>query len=252
MGSTEMMKYRADIDGLRALAVVPVVLYHIGVPGFAGGFVGVDIFFVISGYLICGMIDADLRNGTFSLGISTSAGSCASCRRCSSCFWARPSWPTVFFLPVELEDYSKSLASAIASVSNIYFAGTAGYFDAPAETKPLLHTWSLGVEEQFYLITPLSHAVAPGASLEGTPNSCLRSLPLLSLAAAFAVSHRNQTFVFYLTPFRAWELAFGALLSIGFIPAPERPRSGRTSVAHRVIASARRHSSSDRHRLHCW
>ena len=62
------MKYRADIDGLRALAVVPVILYHVGVPGFAGGFVGVDIFFVISGYLICGMIDGDIRNGSFSLG----------------------------------------------------------------------------------------------------------------------------------------------------------------------------------------
>ena len=62
------MKYRADIDGLRAFAVVPVVLYHFGVPGFSGGFVGVDIFFVISGYLICGMIDADIRDGSFSLG----------------------------------------------------------------------------------------------------------------------------------------------------------------------------------------
>ena len=152
MRSTEMMKYRADIDGLRALAVVPVVLYHIGVPGFAGGFVGVDIFFVISGYLICGMIDTDLRNGTFSLGDFYKRRVLRILPALFVMFLATTVLAYVFFLPVELEDYSKSLASAIASVSNIYFAETAGYFDAPAETKPLLHTWSLGVEEQFYLI----------------------------------------------------------------------------------------------------
>ena len=89
MRSTEMMKYRADIDGLRALAVVPVVLYHIGVPGFAGGFVGVDIFFVISGYLIFGMIDTDLRNGTFSLRRFYKRRILRICPRSSSCCWPR-------------------------------------------------------------------------------------------------------------------------------------------------------------------
>ena len=215
-----MMKYRADIDGLRALAVVPVVLYHIGVPGFAGGFVGVDIFFVISGYLICGMIDADLRNGTFSLGDFYKRRILRILPALFVMFLATTVLAYVYFLPVELEDYSKSLASAIGSVSNIYFAGTAGYFDAPAETKPLLHTWSLGVEEQFYLVTPLFMLFAY-RFLPKHAKLLFAVVAALSLAAAYAISHRNQTFVFYLTPFRAWELALGALLAIKFIPAPK-------------------------------
>ena len=227
MRSTEMMKYRADIDGLRALAVVPVVLYHIGVPGFAGGFVGVDIFFVISGYLICGMIDTDLRNGTFSLGDFYKRRVLRILPALFVMFLATTVLAYVFFLPVELEDYSKSLASAIASVSNIYFAGTAGYFDAPAETKPLLHTWSLGVEEQFYLITPLFMLFA-WRFLPKHAKLLFAVVAALSLAAAYAVSHRNQTFVFYLTPFRAWELALGALLAIKFIPAPKTEFSKTT------------------------
>lgn len=226
MGSTEITKYRADIDGLRALAVVPVVLYHIGVPGFAGGFVGVDIFFVISGYLICGMIDADLRNGTFSLGEFYKRRVLRILPALFVMFLATTVLAYIYFLPVELQDYSKSLASAIGSASNIYFAGTAGYFDAPAETKPLLHTWSLGVEEQFYLITPLFMLFA-WRFLPRYAKPLFALVAALSLAAAYVVSQRNQTFVFYLTPFRAWELALGALLAIKFIPAP-RSGFGRT------------------------
>lgn len=214
------MKYRADIDGLRALAVVPVLFYHAGVAGFPGGFVGVDIFFVISGYLICGMIDEGMCDGSFSLGNFYKRRILRIVPALFVMFLVTSILAYVYCLPVELEDYSKSLASAVGSVSNIYFAATAGYFDAPAETKPLLHTWSLGVEEQFYLITPLLMML------------CYRFVPkrtglifaiaaAVSLAAAYAISYRNETFIFYLTPFRAWELALGALLSIKFIPAPQ-------------------------------
>lgn len=213
------MKYRADIDGLRALAVVPVVLYHAGVPGFPGGFVGVDIFFVISGYLICGMIDADIRKQTFSLGNFYKRRALRILPALFVMFLVTSILAYVYCLPVELEDYARSLASAAGSISNVHFAGTAGYFDAPAETKPLLHTWSLGVEEQFYLIVPLlmllAWRVAPKRA-----GLLFAVAAALSFAAALAVSYRNTTFVFYLTPFRAWELALGALLSIGFLPAP--------------------------------
>ena len=213
------MKYRADIDGLRALAVVPVLFYHVGIPGFAGGFVGVDIFFVISGYLICGMIDEDIRDGSFSLAKFYKRRILRILPALFVMFLVTSILAYIYCLPVELEDYSKSLASAIGSVSNVYFAATAGYFDAPAETKPLLHTWSLGVEEQFYLIVPLLmllcyRFVAQRAKL------LFAVAAVLSFAAAFAFSYRNTTFVFYLTPFRAWELALGALLSIKYIPAP--------------------------------
>ena len=150
-----MTRYRADIDGLRAIAVIPVLLYHVGVPGFAGGFVGVDIFFVISGYLICGMIDADIRNGSFSLGNFYKRRILRILPALFVMFLVTSVLASLYCLPVELVDYARSLASAVASISNVYFAQTAGYFDAPAETKPLLHTWSLGVEEQFYFVAPL-------------------------------------------------------------------------------------------------
>ena len=213
------MKYRSDIDGLRAIAVLPVVLYHVGVPGFAGGFVGVDIFFVISGYLICGMIDQDIRGGTFSLGNFYKRRILRILPALFAMFAVSGVLAYVYCLPVEFEDFSRSLASAVASISNVYFAGTAGYFDAPAETKPLLHTWSLGVEEQFYLVAPilmlLLYRFAPRRA-----KLLLAVAAVLSFAAAVAMSFRNTTFVFYLTPFRAWELALGALLAIKFIPAP--------------------------------
>jgi peptidoglycan/LPS O-acetylase OafA/YrhL len=219
------VKYRADIDGLRALAVIPVLLYHVGVPGFPGGFVGVDIFFVISGYLICGMIDGDIRSGSFSLGNFYKRRILRILPALFVMFLVTSAFAYLYCLPVEFEDYARSLASAVGSISNLYFAGTAGYFDAPAETKPLLHTWSLGVEEQFYLITPLLMLVA--YRFLGKRTMLLFAIAaVLSFVAAFAVSHRNTDFAFYLTPFRAWELLLGALLSIGFIPAP-RTEFGR-------------------------
>jgi peptidoglycan/LPS O-acetylase OafA/YrhL len=213
------MKYRADIDGLRALAVVPVVLYHIGVPGFAGGFVGVDVFFVISGYLICGLIDQDIRNGTFSIGDFYKRRAMRILPALFAMFLVTSVLAYIYFLPVELKQYAVSLASAVGSVSNAYFAVTAGYFDASAETKPLLHTWSLGVEEQFYLVTPLLMLFVY-RFVPKWAKALFALAAALSLAAAFAIMYRNTTFAFYLTPFRAWELALGALLAIKFIPAP--------------------------------
>ena len=213
------MKYRPDIDGLRAVAVLPVLFYHAGIPGFPGGFVGVDIFFVISGYLICGMIDAEIREGSFSLDNFYKRRILRILPALFVMFLATSVLAYVYCLPVELEDYAKSLASAIGSVSNIYFAGTAGYFDAPAETKPLLHTWSLGVEEQFYLVAPLLMLAAWRLARERA-KWLFAAAVALSFVAAVAVSYRNTTFVFYLTPLRAWELGLGALLSIKFVPSP--------------------------------
>jgi peptidoglycan/LPS O-acetylase OafA/YrhL len=214
------MKYRSDIDGLRALAVIPVLLYHAGVPGFPGGFVGVDMFFVISGYLICGMIDADIRKGSFSLATFYKRRILRILPALFVMFLGASVLAYIYLLPVELEDYAKSLISAIGSLSNFYFAGHADYFDAPAETKPLLHTWSLGVEEQFYLLVPLLMLIGWRVARDRV-KLLFAVAAALSFAAAVAVSYRNTTFVFYMTPFRAWELALGALLSIKFIPSPE-------------------------------
>ena len=149
------MKYRREIDGLRAVAVLPVILFHAGFESFSGGFVGVDVFFVISGYLITTIILADKEQGTFSLLHFYE-------RR------ARRILPALFLillvslpaawlwlLPSDMKSFSQSLVAVSTFVSNILFWREAGYWDTASELKPLLHTWSLAVEEQFYLLFPL-------------------------------------------------------------------------------------------------
>jgi len=219
-GEFKVTRYRADIDGLRAIAVIPVLLYHVGVPGFSGGFVGVDIFFVISGYLICGMIDADIRNGSFSLANFYKRRILRILPALFAMFLVTSVLAAIYCLPVELVDYARSLASAVASISNVYFSQTAGYFDAPAETKPLLHTWSLGVEEQFYFAAPLLMLLVH-RFLPKRTGLLFALIAVVSFAGALAMSARNPAFTFYLAPFRAWELALGALLSVEFLPVPE-------------------------------
>ena len=147
--------YRSEIDGLRALAVVPVILFHAGFPGFSGGFVGVDIFFVISGFLITSIILAEREAGTFTI-----AGFYE--RR------ARRILPALFFVmvcaipfawiwmpPKQLEEFAHSLIAVAGFASNFLFWGESGYFGTAAAEKPLLHTWSLAIEEQYYLIFPI-------------------------------------------------------------------------------------------------
>ena len=141
--------YRPDIDGLRAVAVLPVVLYHAGVPGIGGGYVGVDVFFVISGFLITRIIQSEIEKDSFSIAQFYE-------RRIRRIF------PALFtmllacciaayfiLMPTDLLHFGKSVIATTAFVSNVFFWSTSGYFDAAAESKPLLHTWSLAVEEQF-------------------------------------------------------------------------------------------------------
>lgn len=145
------MYYRKDIDGLRALAVVPVLLFHARLPGFSGGYVGVDVFFVISGFLITSILIREIDNRQFSL----------------IRFYERRIFPalfamiavcvvaaTVLMMPRDLVDFAKSVVAAALSASNLLFWWQSGYFDGAASAKPLLHTWSLAVEEQFYILFP--------------------------------------------------------------------------------------------------
>ncbi|CAN5138667.1 acyltransferase family protein [soil metagenome] len=204
--------YRPDIDGLRALAILPVVFYHFKVPGFGGGFVGVDIFFVISGYLITQVLTDPARP----LGLAT--------------FYARRIRrlaPALFVLtlaviaasliltqPMALIGFGESLVSLAAGASNIYFwKALAAYFTASAESRPLLHTWSLAVEEQFYLLFPIFLTVAGrlGKSWR-LIGIALAGLASLALAAWFAP--RAPSASFYLAPTRAWELLAGAGLAL--------------------------------------
>jgi len=207
------VKYRADIDGLRAIAVLGVILFHYGVPGFSGGFIGVDVFFVLSGYLIGSIIFSQLNTDSFSF-------STFYFRRIRRLF---PVYVVVmllttmfaywFMLPSDFREFGQSLLSSTLYLSNIHFYNEAGYFDSASHLKPLLHTWSLSVEEQFYIIFPFL------AWLIFYFNKklilfCILALTFLSFILAEIFIERDMSAVFYLYPFRAWEMFFGVLLSL--------------------------------------
>jgi peptidoglycan/LPS O-acetylase OafA/YrhL len=204
--------YRADIDGLRALAVLPVVLFHAGVRGFSGGFVGVDIFFVISGYLITGIVLRDVAQGRYSLAqfyrrrilrIFPVLGAVALATLLGTCLW---------LMPTEVGDYAQSLASAAVFASNIGFYATTDYFLAGHEARPLLHTWSLAVEEQWYLLWPL--VLAWGAPRLALLRHLTFGFAVVCLMASMLLLPYDQPAVFYLLPFRGWELALGAIVAM--------------------------------------
>lgn len=206
------MNYRREIDGLRALAVLPVILFHAGFQTFSGGFVGVDVFFVISGYLITSILLAELQQGDFSI-INFYE------RR------ARRILPALFFimfvclpfawlwlLPQDLKEFSESLAAVSGFASNVLFWKTTGYFESDAALKPLLHTWSLAVEEQYYLFFPVLLMLIwrTGKNLI---SSLLVIIFVLSLCLAQWGFFAGPEAKFYLLPTRAWELLIGAFLA---------------------------------------
>lgn len=206
--------YRPDIDGLRAIAILSVLLYHAGVPWLPGGFTGVDIFFVISGYLIGGHIYSEIREGQFSFARFYQR----RIKRILPAFYVVLCFTLVtglFLLsPVELVDCSKSAIAAMLSASNVYFLRYSNYFQQSSELNPLLMTWSLAVEEQFYLVIPLLMLAAA---------KMRRGALLPTILAACALSFwfsRYQVLAapdkaFYLLPSRAWELGIGVAWAVG-------------------------------------
>jgi peptidoglycan/LPS O-acetylase OafA/YrhL len=206
------VRYRPEIDGLRAVAVIPVILYHAGFELFSGGFIGVDVFFVLSGYLITSILLGEHESGKFSLvGFYE--------RR------ARRILPALFFVmaasipfawaylwPEDLKDFSQSIVAVSTFASNFLFWTESDYFDATAELKPLLHTWSLAVEEQFYVLFPLFLAVTWGFG-KRQMFFLVVAVAALSLVAAEWASVRFPSASFYLLPTRAWELLLGALVA---------------------------------------
>jgi peptidoglycan/LPS O-acetylase OafA/YrhL len=211
------VKYRADVDGLRAIAVLAVIAFHLGSYRFHGGFVGVDVFFVISGFLICSLIFSDLEAGKFSLARFYER----RIRRILPALLVVLAVTTIaaafILMPPRFEDYAESLAAAALSFSNFFFWQTAGYFDAPAETKPLLHTWSLAVEEQFYLVFPLLLA-ALHRFRKPIVIAVLAVIALVSLTVSAYGAFADPTGTFYLPFRRAWELLLGALIALGAAP----------------------------------
>lgn len=212
------MAYRRDIDGLRAVAVLAVVLFHAKVPGFSGGFVGVDVFFVISGYLITGLIFSDIVAGRFSfLGFYY--------RRIKRIvpalvvvYLASAVLATVLMLPGDIRTFAGTLIASTLFVSNVVLYQQGGYFDAPAELQPLLHTWSLSIEEQFYLVWP-AVCVLVASSRQRWLSRLAWTAAAVSLAAWTAmICFEMGSAAFFLTPFRVWELMLGAGLAL-MLPA---------------------------------
>ncbi|MEO8196548.1 MAG: acyltransferase family protein [Thermoanaerobaculia bacterium] len=203
--------YRPEVDGLRAVAVLIVLFFHAGIPGFRGGFVGVDVFFVISGYLITRLILGELDGDRFTF--SRFYGRRA--RRLFPAMFATLAATFVASLfilsPLHLEELSLSLVHTLFSLSNVLFWSLSGYFDIGSELKPLLHTWSLGVEEQFYLVWPISVFLAFRFRRRRGVLALVGIVGLASLVAAEIAAGRAPDAAFFLTPFRMCELALGGL-----------------------------------------
>lgn len=226
-GSLQVSLYRPDIDGLRAIAVLGVVFYHYGFRQVPGGFVGVDIFFVISGFLITGVIHRQMAERRFSVRNFYE-------RRIRRIFPALfvmlvvatiAAWELLF--PTDFEAYAKSLIATAFFGANIEFWREVGYFDLAATHKPLLHLWTIAVEEQFYLIFP-ALLLFTGTKSRWRTFAVTGLLFAVSLAfSIWAVAHA-RTAAFYLLPSRFWELMLGALLSLA--PQVDLPRWVREAL----------------------
>jgi peptidoglycan/LPS O-acetylase OafA/YrhL len=249
-------QYRADIDGLRAIAVVPVVLFHAHTPLMSGGFVGVDVFFVISGFLITRLLAADIAAGRFSVLQFYER----RVRRIWPAFLAVLAATSIvaalLLMPAPLVEFAHSMLSSTVFASNILFFRDVDYWSAPAHTMPLLHTWSLSVEEQFYIVFPLllwgllkldqrSSSATNSTAMKWrgldlqVPRWSTLALSFLAVAslvacvAATSARGANESYraaAFYLAPFRAWELLAGALIALEVLP-PLRRRLWRELTA---------------------
>ncbi len=229
------MKHYRFIDGLRALAVLPVILFHFGVLGVSGGFIGVDVFFVISGFLITGVLLNRAADSKLSALVDFYE---RRTRRILPALFVACGLSAVLalalFMPRDFKNFSKSLIGASLFWSNFTFAKYTGYFAPAAATQPLLHTWSLAVEEQFYILFPwflwLLHAWKDKIRISVLPIG-IYALAAASLVANLALVHAYPAQTFFLLPTRMWELLLGAIIALHY-------RELRISVAAAEIISA--------------
>lgn len=210
----ELARYRPEIDGLRAIAILAVLGFHLGFSDWSGGFLGVDIFFVLSGYLICGQIYLALQQGDFSAldfvarrirRLSTAA---------FACFLAVGVAAWSLFVPFELPQVARNLLGSITFTNNLLLMQEAGYFAPAAEANPLIHTWSLAIEEQFYILLPLL-ILALRRSASGFVWA-LAVLALLSLGLVLFSGEmlHSRDARYFSTEFRIWQLALGGLVAV--------------------------------------
>ncbi|MBY5974859.1 acyltransferase [Ferrimonas balearica] len=212
--------YRPEIDGLRAVAVLPVILFHAGINGLPGGFVGVDVFFVISGFLITGIIERELAADNFSIVRFYERRARRILPALFLVLAASSVAALIFMLPYELQGFGRGLLGVALFASNILFWQETGYFAGASELNPLLHTWTLAVEEQFYIIFPILLMMLWRWKMR-VVWIVLVALTVCSLLLSDYASTRAPSANFFLLPTRAWELGIGALMALWLTHRPQ-------------------------------
>lgn len=203
--------YRPEIDGLRAIAVILVVIYHAAPSRLPGGFIGVDVFFVISGYLITGIIATEIARDEFSVGNFYVRRARRILPALSLVLFCTGVMGALLLFPAEFKNLGSHILAAAGFLSNFLLLNEAGYFDINARGKPLLHLWSLAVEEQFYLVWPLLLMLSIRIR---RPLAIISVLTVLSLGLSVALGYTNPEVDFYMLPPRLWELSAGAILAL--------------------------------------
>ncbi|WP_162197185.1 acyltransferase family protein [Loktanella sp. S4079] len=207
-----MTNYRRDIDGLRAVAVLPVVLFHAHVGGMSGGYVGVDIFFVISGFLITSIIAREIAAGEFSILRFYERRARRILPALFAVIAATLIASYVFFMPTEFVEAAKSAIATVLFVSNFLFWSETGYFSPGIYSQPLLHTWSLAIEEQFYIFFPPLMMLL--AWVGWRARRVIVVLTVISFLLSAVTTAMRPEMAYYLLPWRAWELGLGALIAL--------------------------------------
>lgn len=239
--ATPTLHHSRTIDGLRAVAIVPVVIGHAAAQWMPGGYLGVDIFFVISGFLLTTLIVEQTARGTFRLGDFYKRRMLRIMPALVVMVAATLIGGVVLLSPLELRELGKATAATAVFGSNILFWRQSGYFDPVAGQNPLVHTWSLAVEEQFYLLAPLLSLLA--ARHRRGLFAALLALAALSLAYAWHTSRIVPSTYFFFTPNRVWEIATGSLFAFARLhwregaPAPRWLAEGATALALAAIAA---------------
>ena len=212
--------YRPEIDGLRAVAVLSVIIFHAGVESMSGGFIGVDVFFVISGFLITRIVLKSIDNQSFSFSDFYARRLKRLLPAAIALIVITIAFGAFILSPNRYIELAKSGASSSLFMANIWFMKNSGYFDLSTQISPLVHMWSLSVEEQFYLFYPMLMIAANRlGGLKGIKLFIFSTLVISFVFNLWMVS-RSPNFAFYMLPTRAWELAIGAL--INFVALPKK------------------------------